>query len=58
MERESARLEPPGMVEILNKAYTDQLTEEDFNKYSRPLINNIIGSLSQVRNWVSHSIRV
>jgi hypothetical protein len=46
------------MVDIYTKAYTDALTPEDFAKYKRPLISNIIGSLSQVRKSVTHSSRV
>ena len=46
------------MVKVYNRAYTNGLTKEDYDKYSRPLIDNIIGSLSQVRNWVAHSSRV
>ncbi|KAK9917783.1 hypothetical protein WJX75_008175 [Coccomyxa subellipsoidea] len=48
-----AKTSAPCMVDIYTKAYTDALTPEDFAKYKRPLISNIIGSLLQVEEYCS-----
>ncbi|KAK9803883.1 hypothetical protein WJX72_001957 [[Myrmecia] bisecta] len=49
----SAKTVPPDLVDIYTKASTDGLTKEDYTNYSKPLIHNIIGSLSQVEEYCS-----
>ena len=49
-DRRLAKTLAPCMVDIYTKASTNGLTTEDTAKYKRPLIDNIIGRLSQVRN--------